>query len=65
MRSLPGSAIVNSDGVVESSIYCVVASREMLGIPYVCLRFRDTATPCIWNFLLSHHNSIDELFTSP
>jgi len=36
----------NIDGVVKSPIYCVVAGREMLGILYVCLRFRDAfATP--------------------
>jgi len=51
----------NLDGVVKSPIYCVVAGREMLGILYVCLRFR--ATPCIWNFLLSHRNRGVWLFT--
>jgi len=33
----------NYDGVVKSPIYCVVAGREMLGILYVCLRFRHYA----------------------
>ncbi|NOY68820.1 MAG: hypothetical protein GXP53_04920 [Deltaproteobacteria bacterium] len=33
---------INLDGVVKSPIYCVVAGREILGILYVCLRFRDT-----------------------
>ncbi len=35
----------NIDGVVKSPISCVVADREMLNIPYVCLRFRGTTTP--------------------
>lgn len=38
------------DGVTKSPLYSVVAGREMLTIPYVCLRFRNTTTPCISNF---------------
>ena len=39
--------------------------REMLNIPYVCLRFRDATMPCISNFLLSHLKRYDGLFSSP
>ena len=47
--------------------------REILNIPYVCLRFRDATMPrslassltCISNFLLSHLKRYDGLFSSP
>ncbi|MDA8164900.1 MAG: hypothetical protein M0017_07715, partial [Desulfobacteraceae bacterium] len=39
------SRLTRDDGVAKSSIYCVAAGREMLDVPYVRLRFRNTTAP--------------------
>ncbi len=38
------------DGVAKSPIYGVAAGREMLNVPYVRRRFRDTTAPYLSNF---------------
>jgi hypothetical protein len=45
----PWAVELRSDGAAKSPLYRVAAGREMLGAPYVRLRFSDTAAPFISN----------------
>jgi hypothetical protein len=62
LHATPGEIEKSSiDGVAKSPIYCVLAGCEMLSVPHVRLRFRNTTTPWISNFLLSHPETFCEI----